>query len=85
MGRSIPLVQQPALASKLTEVIFATQDDKDPYHEGLDAAHQYGQYGSGLQGGGCDSRHHTHVPVLAQGTMLNSATDALGLMQPCIG
>ena len=60
------------------------QGDTDPYHEGRDMARQFGQYGSGLQGGGCDSLHHTHVPVFAQGTLLNSSTDAVGLI-PCIG
>ena len=61
-----------------------TQGDTNSYQVGMDTAHQYGQYGSGLQGGGCDSLHHTHAPVFAQGTMLNSSTDAIGLI-PCIG
>ena len=60
------------------------QRDMDPYQEGGDMAHQHHQYGSGLPGGGCHSLHSLPIPVFAQGTLLNSSTDAR-LMQACLG
>jgi hypothetical protein len=59
----------------------------DPYQAGnTDVPNQYGQYGSGLQGGKrLDTSSLTpHALSLLKG-VVKSSTDAIRLMQPCIG
>ena len=80
------LVQKRALC--LTSgTIFYLQVPVDPYQAGnTDVPNQYRQYGSGLQGGKrLDTSSLTpHVLSLLKG-VVKSSTDAIRLMQPCIG
>lgn len=65
----------------------AYQVPVDPYQAGnTDVPNQYRQYGSGLQGGKrLDTSSLTpHVLCLLKG-VVKSSTDAIRLMQPCIG
>jgi len=78
----------PSCALSLTSgCICSLQAPVDPFQAGnMDVPSQYRQYGSGLQGG---KRLHTssltpHALSLLKG-VVKSSSDAIRLMQPCIG
>jgi len=87
MAMQLLMLMQRCAVSLTCGCICYLQAPVDPYQAGnMDVPSQYRQYGSGLQGGKrLDTSSLTpHALSLLKG-VVKSSTDAIRLMQPCIG